>query len=72
MTSILELESLKKHLPVDFTEAPRVLAEPANLEPEPKPVSGPELVRRAVGLFTPEEADALGRRIEESCEQVDA
>jgi hypothetical protein len=68
-TSIINVEEMKKILPPEYaTElASAFLASEENGEP----VSLRDLMDRAKGLFTPEEAEALGRRIEESCEQID-
>jgi hypothetical protein len=71
-TSVIDLENLKKHLPADVAaEVWSWSSAPSKDVDTHKPVSGAELVRRVAGLFTPEEAEALGRRIEESCEQID-
>jgi hypothetical protein len=68
--SILDVEELKKVLFRDETETVRPASNRLKETPA-KPVSGLDLVERAKGLFTPEEADALAHRIEESCEQLD-
>jgi len=68
--STLDVEELKKVLFRD--EGTTVRPASNSLKETPtKPVSGQDLIDRAKGLFTPEEADALARRIEESCEQLD-
>ena len=67
-TSVLDVEELKKHLSDDKSVSAASLSNKMTSE---KPVSGQDLIERAKGLFTPEEANALGHRIEESCEQID-
>jgi len=66
-TSILDPEQLMKQLANEgmvssFAPADKVVSD--------KPVSVQELFDRAKMLFTPEEAEALARRVEEGREQA--
>ena len=69
--STLDIEELEKYLSRDEAKTIQPLPSLLRETQTTKPVSGRNLIKRAKGLFTPEEADALARRIEESCEQLD-
>jgi len=66
-TSILDVEELKKHISGVKDVSVVLLPAKAGLK---KPVSGQDLIDRVKELFTPEEAEALARRIEEGREQA--
>ena len=70
-TSILDENEIARLIKAMDPATPLGSIPPATESPEAKPVSLAELAERAKGLFTPEEAEALARRIEESCERLD-
>ena len=68
--SALDVEELKKVLFRDVAATSQTMSNRLKESPT-EPISGQELIKRAKGLFTSEEADALALHIEESCEQLD-
>jgi len=69
--STLDVEELKKYLSSDQAKTGEPLPNCLKETETPKPVSLQDLFDRAKELFTPEEAEALARRIEEGREQLD-
>ena len=66
-TSILDAEELLKKLTGDKGISPIAQTDEVPLG---GPVSGQDIIDRVKELFTPEEAEALARRVEEGREQA--